>query len=315
VVVADPTFCSQVRVAARKMPLEQQQQSSSVKEAARQGSSDSSHSKASRDSIGNSILKTENHVMDKKVSSKLELVGAEATPTKKTAQEDASLTKEAGDVAEVCNGNAKHATAAAESEKSSSTPSKSNGKAAMNGERTPRRGVDSAKHSKDLETSRSPGQGRSASPIIVGAATTPTDISNKTPTSASPASMSVPDDSQESTPSGSSSPPLAEKGSKESLKTVKSKVKHEPQLYGHLPDATKEAISTFDVIEGCIYSSKTIGDSGHDSETMHCECEPKFGEFALTNKTCISEMASNPNPLQLMVKTTHAAKTQIVSIV
>jgi hypothetical protein len=280
------------------MPPEQQQQSNGVKEAARRGSSDSSQSKASRDSIRNSISKTANHVMDKKVSSTLELVGAEATPTKKP-QEDATLTKEAGDAAVVCNGNAKKATApAAESEKSSSIPPNSNGKAAMNGERTSRRGVDVAKHSKDLETSRSPGQGRPASPTIVGAATTPTDLPNKIPTSASPANMSANDDSQESTPSDRSSTPLVEKGSKESLKPVKkSKVKHEPQLYGHLPDATEEAISTFDVIDECIYSSKTIGDSGHDSELMHCECEPEFGEFALTNKACMSELVTNRSPL------------------
>ncbi|KAL1843674.1 hypothetical protein VTJ49DRAFT_374 [Mycothermus thermophilus] len=43
-----------------------------------------------------------------------------------------------------------------------------------------------------------------------------------------------------------------------------------PQLFGHLPDATAEACSTFQVITDCLYGSKNMGSSDHDA--LDCDC-------------------------------------------
>ncbi|KAF8245151.1 hypothetical protein K440DRAFT_556444 [Wilcoxina mikolae CBS 423.85] len=70
--------------------------------------------------------------------------------------------------------------------------------------------------------------------------------------------------------------------------------KHEPQLYGDLPDVTQEATSTFEVINECIYSSKWIGDTGQDSDTMSCECKDHFvggeNQACDENSDCINRL-------------------------
>jgi len=130
-------------------------------------------------------------------------------------------------------------------------------------------------------------QGGPAPPTTkIGGSTTSTPNNMKTSMSPPVVRESSPSASEHS-PSvrESSSPPKMEpkelKSGKKSKGAAAPSVKYEPPLYGHLPDATADATSTFEVIKQCIYSSKTIGDSGHDSETMVCECEPQFRKFTL----------------------------------
>lgn len=49
-----------------------------------------------------------------------------------------------------------------------------------------------------------------------------------------------------------------------------------PQLFNHLPDATAEACSTFQVITDCLYGSKNMGSSDHDA--FDCDCAEDWRE-------------------------------------
>lgn len=51
-----------------------------------------------------------------------------------------------------------------------------------------------------------------------------------------------------------------------------------PTLFADFPDSTQEATSTFSLIDECIYSTKSIGDSGQDGEVMSCECRTEWGK-------------------------------------
>lgn len=51
------------------------------------------------------------------------------------------------------------------------------------------------------------------------------------------------------------------------------------QLYNDYPDKTKEAQATFTVLEECLYSSKYIGSTEHDS--MECDCSEEWGEDSI----------------------------------
>ena len=51
-----------------------------------------------------------------------------------------------------------------------------------------------------------------------------------------------------------------------------------PTLFADFPDSTQEATSTFSLIDECIYSTKSIGDSGQDGEVMSCECKTEWGK-------------------------------------
>ena len=51
-----------------------------------------------------------------------------------------------------------------------------------------------------------------------------------------------------------------------------------PQLFGHLPDDTPTATSSFEVISECIYGNKSMGSS--DQEALGCECSEEWGELA-----------------------------------
>ncbi|PWW78077.1 hypothetical protein C7212DRAFT_363028 [Tuber magnatum] len=53
-----------------------------------------------------------------------------------------------------------------------------------------------------------------------------------------------------------------------------------PTLFTDYPDSTREATSTFSVIDECIYSTKSIGDSGQDDEVMSCECRAEWDDRA-----------------------------------
>lgn len=46
-------------------------------------------------------------------------------------------------------------------------------------------------------------------------------------------------------------------------------------LFDHLPDATAEAVSTFQVISSCTYSPKSLGDTEH---AMECDCVEEWGK-------------------------------------
>ncbi|RPB05603.1 hypothetical protein L873DRAFT_1797287 [Choiromyces venosus 120613-1] len=69
-----------------------------------------------------------------------------------------------------------------------------------------------------------------------------------------------------------------------------------PTLFADYPDSTKEATSTFTVIEECIYSTKSIGDSGQDGEVMSCDCKGEWdGDENIAcgdNSDCINRMTS-----------------------
>ena len=43
-----------------------------------------------------------------------------------------------------------------------------------------------------------------------------------------------------------------------------------PSLFDHLPNATEDACSTFQVISDCLYGSRNMGSSDHDS--LDCDC-------------------------------------------
>lgn len=51
-----------------------------------------------------------------------------------------------------------------------------------------------------------------------------------------------------------------------------------PRLFLDLPDSTKEAQKTFEVIEACQYANKYMGYTEH---AMECDCAEEWGEFAL----------------------------------
>lgn len=46
------------------------------------------------------------------------------------------------------------------------------------------------------------------------------------------------------------------------------------ELFSHLPDATEEAKSHFQVIPHCLYGTKNMGLSDHDA--LGCDCSPEF---------------------------------------
>jgi hypothetical protein len=50
-----------------------------------------------------------------------------------------------------------------------------------------------------------------------------------------------------------------------------------PPLFDHLPDATEEALSVFQVIKDCIYGSKYMGYSEHDP--LDCDCAEEWSEY------------------------------------
>lgn len=49
-----------------------------------------------------------------------------------------------------------------------------------------------------------------------------------------------------------------------------------PPLFNDLPDATEESRSHFTAIPACLYASKSMGASEHD--TLGCDCSPEFSK-------------------------------------
>lgn len=93
--------------------------------------------------------------------------------------------------------------------------------------------------------------------------------------SPSPTKSEKKESSVEGDSGDSQKPKLLRAGSSNKM----SKEKKPPALFDHLPDSTADAISTFSVIDACIYSNKWIGDSGQDGEVMSCECKEEWGKI------------------------------------
>jgi hypothetical protein len=66
------------------------------------------------------------------------------------------------------------------------------------------------------------------------------------------------------------------KGPKLSRKASQKIVARPPQLFDHLPDATDEALTVFQVIKDCLYGSKYFGSSNHDA--LDCDCSEEWSE-------------------------------------
>lgn len=57
--------------------------------------------------------------------------------------------------------------------------------------------------------------------------------------------------------------------------TAATKIKaRQPQLFAHLPDATDEAQSGYDVMTACTYANKYLGTTDH---AMECDCTDEWG--------------------------------------
>lgn len=66
----------------------------------------------------------------------------------------------------------------------------------------------------------------------------------------------------------------AGKAPKLSRKASQKVVSRPPPLFDHFPNATVEAVSTFQVIRDCIYGSKYMGSSEHDA--LGCDCSEEW---------------------------------------
>lgn len=68
-------------------------------------------------------------------------------------------------------------------------------------------------------------------------------------------------------------PGKAPKLARSSLKKILSRP---PLLYLDLPDATPEALQSFDVIEDCNYANKYLGTTDH---ALECDCSEEWGKY------------------------------------
>jgi [histone H3]-lysine36 N-trimethyltransferase len=56
-------------------------------------------------------------------------------------------------------------------------------------------------------------------------------------------------------------------------------------LFDNLPDATKEATSTFTVLDACTYQNKYLGFSEH---ALDCDCGEEWGKFERPSRICVN---------------------------
>jgi hypothetical protein len=66
-----------------------------------------------------------------------------------------------------------------------------------------------------------------------------------------------------------------------------------PPLFDHLPDATEDACSTFQVINDCLYGSRNMGSSDHDA--LDCDCAEEWRK--LLSRCPGARVMCRPNPL------------------
>lgn len=101
---------------------------------------------------------------------------------------------------------------------------------------------------------------------------------------ASGRSSVAPDDSKSApnsahTPENGTAPKLARKPSQKMAAS-----RNPPPVFDHLPNATEDACSTFQVITDCLYGSRNMGSSDHDA--LDCDCAeewrmlPSFSPFS-----------------------------------
>lgn len=74
--------------------------------------------------------------------------------------------------------------------------------------------------------------------------------------------------------SDSASTPSNGSASKLSRKPPQKNVKPTPRIFSHLPDATSESCTTFQVINDCLYGSKHMGSTEHDA--LDCDCAEEW---------------------------------------
>ena len=122
--------------------------------------------------------------------------------------------------------------------------------------------IESHEHTSDIKNSpsTSPKNSASQSPVKMESATqTPkTEV-----------------DEQEATVEGDITVKLEPgKAPKLSRKSSQKVISRSPPLFDHLPDATDEASSCFQVIRDCIYGSKYMGASEHDA--LGCDCSEEW---------------------------------------
>ncbi len=91
---------------------------------------------------------------------------------------------------------------------------------------------------------------------------------------ASGRSSMAPDDSKSApdsahTPENGSAPKLARKPSQKMAAS-----RNPPPVFDHLPNATEDACSTFQVITDCLYGSRNMGSSDHDA--LDCDCAEEW---------------------------------------
>jgi hypothetical protein len=269
----------------------------------RRGSSDSASSKDSRDSFRTSVSSSADVVRVKKTTSKV-LKEKTITVSKHTHRDDAgggASSESSSPVEKGRNQNGKVKVGPKGTAKKSASLVEAAAAEATNGvqrsaipqpaqSRLPDKMQADARvvGVKAEPTSVSPPPTDTASAKINGGSRSsrmsPGEV-NKSESSSSSSSSSSARSSKKPTPTNGMSPVGKESpAAKNEELTNPSKgpparnTKREPVLYSHLPDATQEATSSFEVIEQSIYMNKWIGNSDQDPDTMVCECKPDFGK-------------------------------------
>ncbi|KAJ5888938.1 hypothetical protein N7495_008979 [Penicillium taxi] len=69
----------------------------------------------------------------------------------------------------------------------------------------------------------------------------------------------------------------------EATRKSKSKSPFSPQLFGHLPDRTEDALATFQQIKECSYAHR---DYGYTEHAMECDCSEEWNHKAQQNLAC-----------------------------
>lgn len=127
--------------------------------------------------------------------------------------------------------------------------------------------------------------------------------------------------SPDDTKSAADSAPISENGTapKLSRKPSQKMSRSPPPLFDHLPDATGDACSTFQVINDCLYGSRNMGSSDHDA--LDCDCAEDWRKLPSRHLPPPPQRLGDvpaPNtlnfpPLQATARTTPAAKTRTAS--
>ena len=96
-----------------------------------------------------------------------------------------------------------------------------------------------------------------------------------------------------------------------SRKVSQKPVKRAPPTFDHLPDVTMESCTHFQMINDCLYGSKHMGSSEH--ETLDCDCSEEWRKSPLQPPHFDDSRSLEPFE-QMTAKTTRVARTLIASI-